>query len=198
MPVQQLSRRERDYQGSLRSASRGLWSGEEGVYFFLENATRSIEHNFTLAWHEGLSDCGISPSDQTPEEQARLRLEINNEIGYLYQFAVDINNNNKLLGGKLHAIYTRIQMWVNKYGMIRDLARTYACADEKLEWVMHPLKEHCRDCLRLNGKVYRASTWRNNNIYPRMHSLECGGYRCGCEFRPTSLPVSLGRPIGGF
>ena len=198
MPNAPLSRRERDYQGSLRAAARGLWSGEEGFFNFLDAATRSIEHNFTMAWYEGLADCGISPSEQTPDEEARLRMEINLEIGYLYQFAWDISSNNKYNGGKLSTIFNRLDMWVNKYGMIRGLARTYACEDEKLMWVMMPLKEHCRDCLRLDGKVYRRSTWRKYNIYPRMPNLECGGYHCGCDLVPTSEPLSRGRPIGRF
>lgn len=193
-----LSRRELDYQGSLRSAARGLWSGEEGIFFFLDNATLAIERSFTAAWAEGLGECGISLSEQTPEEEARLRAEINLEIGYIAQFAWDINRNTKYSGGKLNEIFKRIEMWVNKYGMIRALARTYACGDEKLEWVMNPFKEHCRDCLRLNGKVYRRSVWRAQGIYPRMPSLECGGYRCGCDLVQTTLPLSRGRPIGGF
>jgi hypothetical protein len=155
----------------------------------------AIERNFTLAWYEGLSMCGILPDETTPEEDARLRIEINTEIGYLYGLAEDISHDNRDSGGKLRVINKRLEMWTNKYGMIRDLAKSYACQDEKLKWVMDVLKEHCSDCLNLDGRVYRASIWRQQNIYPRMPSLECKGYHCGCEFVSTSEPVTRGRPL---
>jgi len=191
-----LSRRERDYQGSLRSAARGLWGGTYGFYNFLDEASRSIEYHFTRAWEEGLASCGILPSEQTPEESARLRYEINSEIGYLYDFGEDIAAEDRSHGGKLRAVNQRLSMWVNKYGMIKDLAMSYACADRKLMWTMNVhCREHCTSCLKLSGHVYRASTWRKYNIYPRMPSLQCGGFHCCCEFIETNEPISPGRPI---
>jgi hypothetical protein len=194
-----LSAREKDYQSAMRTATRGLWSGKNGILAFITQAEQAIEYYFTTAWNEGLGECGIAPSEQTADETARLRLEINTEIGYLWQFGYDIMRGSKLEGGKLTTIFNRLDMWTNKYAKIRALARTYACEDQKLEWVMNPLKEHCRDCLKLNGKVYRQSVWRKYNVYPRMPELECGGYKCGCDLIVTTKPLSRGRPpLGGF
>lgn len=194
MAKQKLSRRELDYQSALRSATRGFWSGEYSLFQFFDNMTRAIERNFRLAWEEGLRDCGINPNETTAEEDARLRLEINTEIGYLYGFANDVYNANRASGGLLRDLNRRLGMWVNKYGMIRNLARTYACEDRKKKWVMNPRKEHCESCLRLDGRVYRASTWQRYNIYPRMPRLRCGGFWCGCDFEDTDEPCTPGRP----
>jgi hypothetical protein len=53
---------------------------------------------------------------------------------------------------------------------------------------------NCTDCRRLNGRVYRSSTWRKADLYPRKHTLECKGYRCACEFVLTSKPCTPGFP----
>lgn len=53
---------------------------------------------------------------------------------------------------------------------------------------------NCASCLMYSGRVYRASTWKKYDIYPRMRSLLCRGLRCGCEFRPTAMPCTPGKP----
>ena len=187
-------KRETDYQGGLRSAVRGLWAGEISWLDSIDWMTREIERSYTRAWADGLSSCGILLDEMTPEEQARLSLEINMEIQYVYSFANQILVASRSRGGKLKPLYDRLDMWINRYNAIRDMAMTYACQDEKLKWVMGATKEHCTSCRRLDGRVYRASAWRSADLYPRKHSLECGGWRCACEFVPTSEPATPGFP----
>ena len=186
-------RQETDYQGGMRSAVRGLWSGETDWYTSVDWMAAEIERSFTRAWADGLSQCGIRFDEQTPDEAARLRIEIANEIQYVYTFADAIINNSKVNGGKLRTLYDRVDMWTNRYNSIRDLAMSYACQDQKLEWV-YGLTEYCSDCRRLNGRIYRASAWRNADLYPRKRSLECKGFRCACEFVPTNKPATPGFP----
>lgn len=187
-------RRETDYQGGIRSAVRGLWSGDLGWFDAVDSMVGEIERNFTRAWEEGMSSCGIRLDEMTLEESSRLRLEINNEIQYVYTFADAIINNSRANNGKLRTLYDRVDMWINRYNSVRDLAMTYACQDQKLMWVMGYTKEHCLDCLRLDGRVYRASLWRSADLYPRKHSLQCGGFRCACEFVSTNEPATPGFP----
>lgn len=188
------TRREIDYQGGLRAAVRGLWAGELSWLDSIDWMIREIERSYTRAWEDGLSSCGIRLSEQTPEEQSRLALEIGTEIQFVYGFVNQILASSKRNGGKLRPLYDRLDMWTNRYNSIRDLARTYACQDQKLMWVVGYTKEHCTDCMRLNGRVYRASVWRNADLYPRKHSLECRGFRCACEFVPTNQPATPGFP----
>lgn len=53
---------------------------------------------------------------------------------------------------------------------------------------------NCGDCRRLDGRVYRASTWAKYDIYPRNWDLECRGVRCGCAFEETDEPCTPGFP----
>jgi hypothetical protein len=84
-------------------------------------------------------------------------------------------------------------LWQNRYVGIRELGKVYACGDKKLKWVINPAKEHCADCEMLDGKVYRASTWKSSGWAPRSRVLACGGFKCGCELRQTSDPITSGK-----
>lgn len=183
-----------DYAASIRSNVRGFWSGAIPYDAFVHNMILAIDRGFTRAWNEGASECGITPADMTMEERDRLYSEINEEMAYVTDFAIAVEQASRANQGKLTPLLFRAEMWVNRYEEIRSLARSYTCADQKLRWEWNPIKEHCPHCERLNGRVYRASTWKRYNIYPRMPRLKCGGFRCGCMFIPTDDPVTPGRP----
>ena len=72
-----------------------------------------------------------------------------------------------------------------------NLARTMADANQKLVWGLGPT-EHCRTCLKLDGKVKRAEVWAAANIRPQSPDLACGGWRCQCTLEPTDAPASPG------
>lgn len=182
-----------DYASSLRAGVYGLWRGELSTFDFVENFAIAIERGFTQAWHAGMGECGVLPGDMTEEEKAELQDQINIEIGYVVNFANAVAEGNRDSGTLLRIHTERIPMWVNKYLGIRSLAKTFACADKMLEWVWNPIKEHCPDCLRLNGRVHRASVWRASGWWPRSIDLACGGFRCGCELMPTKKPGTPGR-----
>lgn len=181
------------YGLEVRRSVRGLWKGYLGINDFINTMSLAIRAGFTRAWHDGIATCGFKPQDMTLLESARLQLEINAEINYVVNFAQAIREGDQIAGGKLGPLIQRSQMWGLRYAYIYDLARTYACADQKLEWrinVTRFVKESCDDCLLLNGKVYRASEWRLHDVSPKMHRLKCGGYRCGCGFLTTTKPIS--------
>ena len=182
------------YQQLIRSAVYGLWSGERNLGDFIADMFITIQRGFTRAWYEGASECGMLPEDLTIEEKQRMADEILTEQSYIVNFGNDILNGLK--GEALLRTHTvRVPMWVNRYSNIKSIARMYACGDEKLKWVMSPLvREHCKDCLMLDGRVYRASVWKTLGWEPRSHDLACGGYKCGCEFQLTSDPITRGRP----
>jgi len=183
-----------DYGRSIRAAVRGLWSGAYSVWEFESAMSAAIELGLRRAWYAGASECGIYPEDLSQDELNRLDQEIIGETSQILDFGLFIMYNSKLNGGKLTPLMTRAQMWVNRYEAVRGLAREYACADQKLKWIRGNTMQPCRDCLRLDGRVYRASTWRKYGIEPRMHSLQCGGFRCRCELIPTDEPSNRGRP----
>jgi hypothetical protein len=188
-----------NYRNSIRDAIYGFWSGKIDRGAFVDSMSATISRGFKQAWHEGAKECGISPGDLTKTEINRMQKEVNKETSFIKKIADDIERNSKEEGGKYGPFRRRTELWANRYVDIRNLAKLLACKDKKLKWVWHPEKEHCADCARMNGRVYRASVWKKYNIRPRMRALACKGYNCGCEFVITDEPVTRGRPpaIGG-
>ena len=181
-----------EYRRGLRAAARGLLMGVLSDFEFLEAVAAVIENGLMRAWIEGAAKCGILPSEMTLEERMVLYGEINREIARVPGLTDYIKSE---IGrkGRLQRVFFRLQMWENRYAEIVSLSQTYACADEKLEWVYGDT-QHCSDCSKLHGRVYRASVWRKYGVLPQARELECRGYRCGCTLQPTSARVTPGRP----
>lgn len=146
-----------------------------------------------MAWREGAKECGVLPEERTKEEQDTLTVMFNDNYSYVPQFGYWILEHSKANGGKLSSVLARAGLWVNRYNEVRNKAQIMACQDAKYRWQYGPT-EHCKTCLRLNGRVYRASIWAKYNIYPQSRNLACHGYRCQCQFIKTNDPVTKGRP----
>jgi hypothetical protein len=173
---------------------RGLWSGDFDYFTFYDQMMLSIERGFTQAWYEGAAMYGIKPSELTDIEHNALRSEIVKETNFIDALGQAVIARNRMSGGKLEPLYARTELWVSAYNRVMTLASTYAAADQKLEFLLGNSKEHCVDCVKYNGRVYRASTWRKYDIAPRSYRLACRGYHCRCEFVPTSKRCTPGFP----
>lgn len=183
-----------DYKRSINRLIYGLWSGQIDRFSFVDSMLLAINRNLTRAWLEGASECGIGPQELTVEERSAMDMNINAEIAFAVNFAADIMMGSKRNGGKLRTLQVRSETWATAYDRMYNLAMQMACADAKLMWMLGVRKEHCGSCTRLNGRVYRASVWAKYGIAPQSRDLECGGWRCGCRFEQTNLPVTPGRP----
>lgn len=180
------------YGRALRGAVRGYWRGDIDYTGFYEAMMSAIRRYLRLAWQEGAQECGIAPDELSEAEKAALEQATYSEMAYIDGLARAIEGGSKAQGGKLGPLLVRTQMWENRYRDVMNRAKSMACADRKLKWVVHPEKEHCSSCLKLDGKVKRASFWYERGIRPQMPELECGGWRCGCEFVVTDEPLSRG------
>lgn len=83
-------------------------------------------------------------------------------------------------------VVARLNLWVNGRARIANIARTHDEDDPLLVWRLGATEQHCRDCLDANGRVMRASEWRNLRalgIHPQSPSLECGGWNCDCSLQ---------------
>lgn len=185
---------EQDYKKAINAAVRMLWMGDTDLMGFVDGMVGSIQRGLTRAWNEGAGSCGIKPNELTVEELFALQGIINGEISHVLAYGQSIEKNSRANKGKLAPFLRRAQMWGNKYMAVFYQAQTTACADLKLKWVWNPLKEHCDSCKILNGRVYRASTWKKYDIYPRMRRLMCHGLKCGCTFEITQEPCTPGHP----
>lgn len=189
------SRGTSEYRSGLRAAIRGLWTGVLDREQFWDGMVRASEVNLTRAWRSGAAECGIAPDELTQEELTALDKAIDYELLWIGGFATTIEANSKAKKGKLTPLFTRAEIWIGRWEGVRAQAKTMACGDQKLKWVMGPT-EHCDSCRKLSGKVKRASWWKENGILPRVHNapyLACGGWRCECDLEVTTDPLSRGR-----
>lgn len=183
------------YEREIREAARGLWTGVITYEQFFDSMLGTIRRGLTQAWLDGMKSCDMTLDDMTSDERATLENRIVEEGSHLGGFASFIEANSKANGGLLRDVFSRVDMWANRYKDLVNHAKLTVCEDPKLKWKWNPLKEHCSTCRRLNGHVYRASVWNKNGVQPQSPpnaSLECGGWKCGCELEITKDRVTPG------
>lgn len=183
----------RAYRASLRSIVRGFWSGAIDRGQFDDEMRNAINRRLAEAFEEGARECGIRPDEFTQEEWVALGKAVQSELSYVSGLGDAIAENSRENEGKLGPLFTRVEMWVNRYNDVKNRAKTLICGDLKYRWELGPT-EHCVDCARMSGRVYRGSVWRKYGILPQSHDLACGGFRCQCSLVPTDEPVTKGRP----
>lgn len=180
---------------NVRNAVRGLWTGNTDIFDFYEQMDAAIRLGYETAWREGAETCGIKPGERTTEETQRLEAMIAENRQYIFGYGEAIEAGSKANGGKLAPMMTRAELWINRYNEVKAVAQQMACADAKLMWQWSPeVEQHCSDCRKLNGRVYRASVWNKYGLHPQSSELECRGFSCQCRFVPTDAPVTPGRP----
>lgn len=183
-----------DYRRSVRGLVRGYWSGQLSKFDFVDGMHIAINRNFKQTWNSAGKDVGREDGEFADEELEILNREINTELTYVIQFANDIEEGSKENGGKLAPLLARAELWVNTINRIYNLAKLVLGGNRKQRWKRNPLKDSCDDCIRLDGRVYYASTWHKYGIQPQSRDLACGGHQCGCGFEDTDDPVTKGRP----
>lgn len=188
-------RRIAEYQKNIRGFMRALWNGSIDFDQFFDLMMSGVRVGLTQVWYAGAEVCGIKPDDLTPAEKSALDAKIANERAHVFDVAEYITQNLKADGVKLVVINRRAALWGQRALDVYNTAKAMACGDKKLKWVMDPVKEHCDSCVKLNGKVKRASYWRDHGVLPQNPPnprLQCRGWKCGCSLNPTDDPVSRG------
>lgn len=178
---------------AIRAPSRGLWNGSLDIFDFFEAMELAIQRGYENAWNEGAASCNIQPDERTAQEQQELNRLIQFNRQYIFSYGEFVEQNSRDNDGKLGTVFSRADLWINRYNQVRARAQSMACADQKLMWIWQPDKEHCADCRKLNGKVYRASVWDEIGILPQSEKLACHGYRCGCALVLTDAKATPGR-----
>ncbi len=190
--------READWSGAYRKGIRAnvyaLWRGAINNGQFKNNMSVHIGRLLPEAFNEGALRCGITFDEYTLNERLELDSIIQNERQYIPGFAEAIYNGRRGIG-LLRDMFDRAELWNSRYADVVGRATVMVCKNKKGEWVYDPAKENCPSCERLNGKVKRMSYWREKGVEPKKppnEKLECGGWKCGCEIRITTKPMSKG------
>lgn len=184
-----------DYRLAIRAAVRALWKNLIDADQFYDWMTSAIWRGLTGAWYAGAAECGIQPTELSPDERSALQLVIAEESNHVGDFAASIINRSKDRGGQLGMHLERAEMWAARWQDVNTRAHVMACQDVKMKWVLGPAKEHCITCdVKLNGKVKRASYWAQTVLpqSPPNPRLECAGWKCQCVLVDTSERCSPG------
>lgn len=166
------------YAFALRQNVRAFWSGRRDFDQFLETLNDTIQFHLELAWRRGAAECGISPDERTSEEAARLREFVLNQMSFTFNLAEFVEANIQAEGGLLRTSLKRLPPWINRYNEVKAIASEMACGDQKLVWLIG-VAEHCKTCLKLAGRVMRASRWAELDVHPqdtRPGKLACRGF----------------------
>jgi hypothetical protein len=169
-----------DYLQSLRRPAYALWMGAISLAEFVTTFTAALHRGLSRAWREGAAEFGIAPIELTSQERLRLELEIGKNLPHINTLGAAITQAPKGVG-KWTPHKDRINRnWGNRYNHLYNLGMLMAGKNQKLMWTLHKkrfTKEPCKDCLMLNGMVYRRETWLKHDIYPQSPDLECGGFQ---------------------
>jgi len=168
-----------EYTKAIRGIARVVWQGKEIDAYSLMWST--VGDGMVNAWARGAASCGIADAELTVEERVRRDMLVIEQRNYIFGFLEWVHvhrrdGENKLLWG---AIQPRINTWGNAWNKAYNEARARACGDQKLQWVRHKrrvTKKSCPDCLKLDGRIYRASIWAKYRIFPQSLELACSGY----------------------
>jgi hypothetical protein len=183
-----------NFRHGIRAAIRGLWSGALSFEQAWRAMNDTLYYGITQAWHEGLAQLGIKPADMSPTEQIGLQQYILDQLSYLDGFLNDVDAGSKANGGKLTPQLARADLWEQRYNEAREKAKSMASVNPPLKWEYGDTVEHCGDCSRVEGRVYRKETWDRYGWVPQSPQLECGGWQCDCRRVPTTEPCTPGRP----
>lgn len=183
-----------DFGRSIRAAARILWKDPTDLVGFVDALESAITIGYERAWKEGAAACGVLPGDRTPEEVQELRRFIHVAQTSILSLSQFIADNSQPNGGLWRDLQSRLDIWIKRYNEVRERAKGMACANRKAEWFYGDTIDHCTDCSKVVGRVYRLSIWDKYGWIPGSRALDCGGWRCDCRRRPTDKPVTPGRP----
>lgn len=181
------------YAKALRAPVRGLWNGALSPFEFLNSFDSAIRRGLTRAAYAAAKQNGINPEEFSADERLALRTYIANEMTHVLNFSSDIVNNQKGTG-KLGPLLKRVDNWARRYDEVHNRFLTLTGGNKKWEWVWDPVKEHCVDCEKLNGRVYRGKVWEAYGINPQDRRLACKGFNCGCQKILSDKRLTPGRP----
>ena len=185
-----------DYRSALRSSVRGGWQGVFDQAQTMSALDAAVKRHLLLAFYAGAMECDLAPDEMTPEETSWINTRITTEMIRVPAFATAIVKGRKDGPNpvKLDSLFSRAEMWVLQWQRVFEQGQQFACGNYKAKWVYGDTINHCPDCSRAEGRVYRIETWNKYGWIPGSRALACGGWRCDCKREQTSEPVTRGRP----
>lgn len=146
------------------------------------------------AYLQGIQDGGAKGINTISELEPGERIEMNVFLTEQRMFVRGLADS--IYGGRgIMPLEQRLHLWAQKgLDSIYNKGFLSGAGNSNLEWILGETEEHCEDCQKLAGRVYRARTWDRYNIQPRSPELSCQGFQCDCRLEKTNKRVTPGRP----
>lgn len=124
--------------------------------------------------------------DYLMAEYERMVLSEYEHVDQFFRDIVDAHVDDE----PIDSLLARAVLWANRYTDAYEQARHLITMEMggNEEWVLGATEQHCETCGALHGIVARASEWDQLGVHPQQPPnavLECGGWHCDCERRPT-------------
>lgn len=197
-PMGPLGRAKRfhHYETEIKELARRVWRGEMGGNAAETELRALMSRQMASAFQEGFDEAGLLPGEISTREASLLESSLRRTLRSAPVLINYLQTNSRDAGEPLTKVEQYVdRLWVPRYDEYRNHGLLTARDDLKLRWNIGPRAANCDSCVKLDGTVKRASTWREANIRPKMAGtelLECGGFSCGCEFTVTSQNVTPG------
>lgn len=183
------------YRRALRRAVLLFWRGDEDTFQFIDRMIYATDEQFRRAWREGMREIGLDPANMRPEWGAVLEGRIAGEQNYVLSFAEAIRKARDT-GAPIDPLYTRVELWVNKYNEVKELAKVTCGKEKRYRFNLGGAVDHCDTCAWLDGVVAFGDVWAGSGVMPQSRSLICGGYNCQCGLTETQDPITKKQPEG--
>lgn len=182
------------FRRKFRQWLREAWTDTTNIVWFNLDVADTISKEYENAFVRGWQSVGRNRNEITEEDVNLWEKQVQKDTSYLNDLFAWVRENSRANGGKWRDISKRGDNWLSRYDELFALGQTAGARGKRLKWTYNPNKEHCLDCVRLNGRVYYAETWLKYDIRPQSARLACFGIHCGCEFVETDEPVTRGKP----
>lgn len=135
---------------------------------------------------DGLADGGNPMTDLDEDGRKVLSIWRAEQSPYLGKFVTELTQSTLTLSD----IQRRADAWINKsINTLYFQGLELANRNKRFRWIVNPIKEHCRTCLKLNGQIHRMKDFIRTGLLPQSSKLICGGYQCGCSLQSTNQPA---------
>ncbi len=212
--IRPFSAAEARYQAGIMSIIRSLYSKRITLQDAITQLRKLVRSGLRIAWNEGAIEAGATTNKQVQANSLQLSQIVQNDLGYTFRLMMDIDESVRKndaqpeleqigvaapAGKSLKSFLARGSIWANRFRMTAIvgfvaigswLAKTGAIPKMPNAMWLLGVAEHCDSCVSLAGTVKPLDVWFATGILPRIPGasyLDCGGYKCQCRLRATSI-----------
>ena len=187
----------RRYVRLLRLLIRRFWSGELDQVEFSEAAYEASVDAYWDAFGEGRQAGGVDDEVEVGHQEGGIVFQqlvwANTSVSKIVVLLMAADGDED----RLKEALGRVDFMASAIDELWYEGLASAAGDRMYQWILGGTKEHCTDCLAYNGQRHRLSEWQAAGAIPNSYALECHGFHCQCELRPTrGGPVGVLNPPG--